>query len=88
MLYAMNKWKRMILICLCPYAMRHANNVANATPRKGEELSPLEVFRHTDHAEVATLACFRLPHLCARQCTSKWTRHTQMETSLSTRGVP
>ena len=44
MLYAMNKWKRMILICLWPYAMRHANDVANATPRKGEEQSPLERF--------------------------------------------
>ena len=39
MLYAMNKWKRMILICLWPYAMCHANDVANATPRKGEDQS-------------------------------------------------
>ena len=45
MLYAMNKWKRMILIGLWPYAMRHANNIANATPRKGEDQSPLERFR-------------------------------------------
>ena len=44
MLYTMNKWKRLILICLWPYGMRHANDVANATPRKGEELSPLEKF--------------------------------------------
>ena len=44
MLYAMNKWKRMILICLWPYAMRHANDVANAMPRKGEDGSPLEKF--------------------------------------------
>ena len=44
MLYAMNKLKKMVLICLWPYAMRHANDVANATPRKGEELSPLEKF--------------------------------------------
>ena len=44
MLYAMNKWKRMILICLWPYAMRHTNNVTNATPRMGEEISPLEKF--------------------------------------------
>ena len=44
MLYAMNKWKRMILICLWPYAMRHANYVANSTPRKGEESSPIERF--------------------------------------------
>ena len=44
MLYAMNKWKRMILICLWPYAMRHTNDVANATPKKGEDDSPLEKF--------------------------------------------
>ena len=44
MLYAMNKWKRMILICLWPYAMRHANDVANSTPQKGEANSPLEKF--------------------------------------------
>ena len=44
MLYAMNKWKRMILICLWPYAMRHANDVANSTPRKGEDGSPIERF--------------------------------------------
>ena len=34
----------MVLICLWPYAMRHANDVANATPRKGEDQSPLERF--------------------------------------------
>ena len=44
MLYAMNKWKKMILICLWPYAMRHANKVTNATPSKGKEISPLEKF--------------------------------------------
>ena len=44
MLYAMNKWKRMVLICLWPYAMCHPNDVANATPRKGEDQSPLERF--------------------------------------------
>ena len=44
MLYAMNKRKRMILICLWPYAMHHANDVTNATPRKGEDQSPLECF--------------------------------------------
>ena len=44
MLYAMNKWKKMILICLWPYAMRHVNDVANSTPRKGEDESPVEKF--------------------------------------------
>ena len=44
MLYAMNKWKRMILICLWAYAMRHTNDVANVTPKKGEDSSPLEKF--------------------------------------------
>ena len=44
MLYAMNKWRKMVIINLWPYAMRHANDVANATPRKGQDLSPLEMF--------------------------------------------
>ena len=44
MLYAMNKWKKMVNINLWPYAMRHANDVSNATPGKGQELSPLEHF--------------------------------------------
>ena len=44
MLYAMNKWRKMVIINMWPYAMRHANDVANATPRKGQELSPLELF--------------------------------------------
>ena len=44
MLYTMNQWKKMVIINLCPYAMRHANDVANATPRKGNELSLLELF--------------------------------------------
>ena len=44
MLYAMNKWKKMVLICLWPYAMRHANDVSNATHRKGQDDSPLERF--------------------------------------------
>ena len=44
MLYALNKWKKMVIINLWPYAMRHANDVANTTPRKGQELSPLEMF--------------------------------------------
>ena len=44
LLYTMNKWRKMILICLWPYAMRHANDVANATPKKGENNSPLEKF--------------------------------------------
>ena len=44
MLYAMSKWKKMILICLWPYAMRHANDVANATPKKAKDSLPLELF--------------------------------------------
>ena len=43
-LHSMNKWRKMILICLWPYAMRHANDVGNATPKKGENNSPLEKF--------------------------------------------
>ena len=56
MLYAMSKWKRMVLICLWPYAMRHANDVANMTPRKGEEPSPLEKFSGVQ--VVPKLRCF------------------------------
>ena len=48
MLYAMSKWRRMVLICLWPYAMRHANDVANATPKKGDDRSPLEQFSGVD----------------------------------------
>ena len=44
MLYAMNKWRKMVIINLWPYAMRHTDDVANATPRKGQERSPLELF--------------------------------------------
>ena len=34
----------MVIINLWPYAMRHTNDVANTTPRKKQELSPLELF--------------------------------------------
>ena len=44
MLYAMNKWKHMALFCLWPYTMCHTNDVTNATPRKGDDQSPLECF--------------------------------------------
>ena len=44
MLYAMNKWKKIVIINLWPYATRHANDVASVTPRKGQELSTLELF--------------------------------------------
>ena len=44
MLHAMNKWKKTVTINLWPYAMMHTNNIANATPRKGQELPPLELF--------------------------------------------
>ena len=44
MLYAMSKWREMILISLWPYVMRHANDVANATPKKAKDNSPLELF--------------------------------------------
>ena len=44
MLYAMNKWKKTVIINLWPYSMRHTNDVANATPRKIQDLSPLELF--------------------------------------------
>ena len=44
LLYAMHKWPRMIIANLWPYALRYVNHVANATPNKGEEITPLEKF--------------------------------------------
>ena len=32
----------MIIVNLQPYALRYVNDVANATPNKGEEVTPLE----------------------------------------------
>ena len=62
MLYAMNKWRKMVIINLWPYAMRHANDVANATPRKGQELSPLEMFSGVEIApKLRHFHAFRCP---------------------------
>ena len=47
----------MVLINLWP--LRHANDVANATPRKGQELSPLELF-----SRVQITPKFRHFHAC------------------------
>ena len=89
MLYAMNKWKRMILICLWPYAMRHANDVANATPRKGEELSPLVKFsgvqvtpklRHF-HAFGCPMYVLDIA-LQSGQGTPKWKHHSRLRVYL------
>ena len=44
LLYTMHKWPLMIIANLGPYALRYVNDVANATPNKGEEISPLEKF--------------------------------------------
>ena len=44
LLYAMHKWPRMIVANLWPYALRYVNDVANATPNKGEDITPLEKF--------------------------------------------
>ena len=89
MLYAMNKWKHMILICLWPYTMRHANDVTNATPRKGEDQSPLELFFVSqNHSQSTSFPCLWLPHLRIGQCTTKWARLTEMETTLKTGCIP
>ena len=83
MLYAMNKWKRMILICLWPYAMRHANDITNATPQKGEELSLLEKFPGIQIApELRHFHAFGCPTyvldnaLQSGQGTPKWKQHS------------
>ena len=44
LLYAMRKWPRVIIANLWPYALGYMNDVANATPNKGEEITPLEKF--------------------------------------------
>ena len=44
LLYAMYNWPRMVIVNLRPYALRHVNDVTNATPNKGEQITPLEKF--------------------------------------------
>ena len=44
LLYAMHRWPRMIIANLWPYTLRYVNDVANETPNKGEEITPLEKF--------------------------------------------
>ena len=39
MLYAMNKWPRMIIANLWPYALRYVNDVTNVTPNNGKEVT-------------------------------------------------
>ena len=85
MLYAMNKWKRMILICLWPYAMRHAYDIANATPKKGEESSPLEKFSRVKVApKLRHFHAFRCPTyildntLQSGQSATKWRQRSSL----------
>ena len=85
MLYAMNKWKKMVIINLWPYAMRHANDVANATPRKGQELSPLELFSGIQIApKLRHFHAFRCPTymldnaLQSEQGAPKWKEHSRL----------
>ena len=40
MLYTMSKWKKMILICLWPYAMRHSNDVLPLEKFSGIQVAP------------------------------------------------
>ncbi|KAL7563769.1 hypothetical protein ACA910_020453 [Epithemia clementina (nom. ined.)] len=44
LLFALEKWPRMLLINLWPYALRTANEVANSTPTTKGDPSPLEKF--------------------------------------------
>ena len=85
MLYAMNKWKRMILICLWPYAMRHANDVANAMPKKGEDSSPLEKFSGVKvvpklrHFHAFGCPTYILDNtLQSGQCAPKWRQRSRL----------
>ena len=85
MLYAMNKWRKMVIINLWPYAMRHANDVANATPRKGQELSPLEMFSRVEIApKLRHFHAFGCPTyvldnaLQSGQGAPKWKEHSRL----------
>ena len=85
MLYAMHKWKKMVIINLSLYAMRHANDVANAMPRKGKEISPLELF---SGVQIAPKLChfnmFRCPMyvldnaLQSGQGAPKWKKQSRL----------
>ena len=44
LLYAQNKWPKMLSIALWLYALHMANEVHNAIPLKNGELSPMELF--------------------------------------------
>ena len=48
LLYALNKWPKMLLIMLWPYALCMANEVHNATPLKQGGQLPLELFSQVD----------------------------------------
>ena len=85
MLYAMSKWKKMILISLWPYAMRHANDVANATPKKAKNSSPLEIFsgvkvapklRHFHSFGCPTYVLDNALH--SRQSAPKWRQRSRL----------
>ena len=44
MLHTLHKWGSMLSIHLCPYGLRMANAICNSTPRKGSDISPIELF--------------------------------------------
>ena len=44
LLYAQRRWPDAMDRALWPYAMRHANNISNNTPMKGQQYSPIELF--------------------------------------------
>ena len=79
----------MVIINLWPYAMRHANDVANATPRKGQELSPLEIFSGVQIApELKTFSRFWVPNIRIGQRAAERARSTQVEEALTARCIP
>ena len=44
LLFAVNKWPRMLSMALWPYALRTANEVRNATPMENQTKKPMELF--------------------------------------------
>ena len=61
MIHALHKWSSMLSIHLWPYGLRTANDICNATPCKGSNISPIDLF-----SRVAM--CPKLKHYHAFGC--------------------
>ena len=57
-------------------------------PGKGRSSHRWRNFPVCRYHQSYTISTRSGPHVCTRQCPAKWTRHSQVEESLKTRGVP